>query len=182
MYVVMRWNNTSIKRQNIFLLRDYKTVSLYLRMQDIKLLFVIIISYAVEARILHSREPYLTEVETKWQPSFIHSFEIHYIHKKIDILIWISLRFFPNVQLAICRHMFRKWRGAEHATSLYLKQCLNNFCRIYAQHRWVKTKPSIQSNIVIGIHCFEIFFLTRDTVYEYGLTLIPAFTSNDTHY
>ena len=90
-------------------------------MQDIKLLFVVIISYAVEARILHSREPYFTEVETKWQPSFIQSFEIHYIYKNFDILI-------------------------------------------------------------IGIHCFEIFFLTLNTVYEYGLTLIPAFTSNDTHY
>ena len=45
-----------------------------------------------------------------WMKSFVFWFEFHW-----------SL--FLRVQLIISRHWFRKWLGAEQATSHYLKQC-----------------------------------------------------------
>ena len=57
-------------------------------------------------------------------------------------VLWLNFRrsLFPRVQLMIFQHWFRKWLGAEKATSHYLNQCwpdsLTHICG--TRGRWVK--------------------------------------------
>ena len=81
-----------------------------------------------------------------------------------NTFIWmksVRLRFefhwslFPRVQLTISQHWFRKWLGAEQATSHYLNQCwpssLTHICG--TRGRWLKigsnyiSEPDIKTNI-----------------------------------
>ena len=68
----------------------------------------------------------------KWPPYYRRHFQIHFLNENVWILIKISLKFVPRSPLTIFHHWFRKWLGADQATSHYLNQWVLVYRRIYA--------------------------------------------------